>query len=43
MSGSNGSKSVLKVLLGIAIAVTAILVGRKVYKQSRRRKMQEEY
>jgi hypothetical protein len=43
MSGSHGNKSFLKVLIGIAIAVTAILVGRKVVKESRRRRTQEEY
>ncbi|MDM7924973.1 MAG: hypothetical protein QUS35_03050 [bacterium] len=42
MSGSS-SKSFLKVLIALALAVTAILVGRKVVKNSRRRRTQEEY
>lgn len=42
MSGSS-SKGFLKVLIALALAVTAVLVGRKVVKKSRHGKTQEEY
>lgn len=42
MSGSS-SKGFMKVLIALALAVTAILVGRKVVKNSRRRRTQEDY
>jgi hypothetical protein len=43
MSGSSSSKGFLKVLIGLALAITAILVGRKVVKETRRRRTQEDY
>lgn len=43
MPGSNNSRGFLKVLIGFALALTAILVGRKVVKDTRSRKTQEEY
>jgi len=43
MSGSSNSKGFLKVLVALALAITAILVGRKVVKNTRRRNTQEEF
>jgi len=43
MAVSSRNKSLLKVLFGIVAALTAILIGRKVVKEARKRKAQEEY
>jgi hypothetical protein len=43
MSGTSNSKGFLKVLIGLALAITAILIGRKVVKETRRRRTQEDY
>jgi hypothetical protein len=43
MADSTRNKSLLKALLGIAAALAAILIGRKVVKEVKKRRAQEEY
>jgi hypothetical protein len=43
MSDTHQGKSLLKILLGMAAILTAIMVGKKVMKEARKRKTQEEY
>jgi hypothetical protein len=43
MAGASKNKSLLKVLFGIIAALTAILIGRKVVKEVKKRRTQEEY
>jgi len=43
MAESTRNKSFFKVLIGITAALAAILIGRKVVKEVKKRKNQEEY
>jgi len=43
MADSSRKKSLLKALFGIAAALAALLIGRKVVREVRKRKAQEEY
>ena len=43
MAESTRNKSFFKVLIGIATAVAAILIGKKVVKEVKKRRTQEEY
>lgn len=43
MTGASRNKSLFKVLFGIVAALTAILIGRKVVKEVKKRRTQEEY
>jgi hypothetical protein len=43
MAATSRSRSLFKVLFGIAAALTAILIGRKVVKEVKKRRTQEEY
>jgi hypothetical protein len=43
VTDSTRNKSLLKALFGIAAALAAILIGRKVVKEAKKRRAQEEY
>jgi hypothetical protein len=43
MAEYSRNKSFFKVLIGIIAALTAILIGRKVVKEVKKRRTQEEY
>jgi hypothetical protein len=43
MTDSSRNKSILKVLIGIAAALAAIFIGKKVVKEVKKKRTQEEY
>jgi hypothetical protein len=43
MIDSSRNKSMLKILIGITAAIVAFFVGKKVVKEVRKKKAQEEY